>query len=75
MKIRKRQAVQNVVALRLGRVEILAGGFANLVFYSIDDTEIEPTIVTPVGALPDIIMALTKATATSVMGGVEPAFN
>lgn len=70
----ERQAVQNVVALRLGRVDIIAG-FAKLEFLSIDDVVIEPAICMPVETLADTILKLTRAGAIMAMGDADLAFN
>ena len=81
MRMVEAVAVQDVFASGLGRVDILAGGFARFILYSERSTDDGPVyvvaarIVMPVSAVPDAILQATKATAVGLVGVAEPAYN
>jgi hypothetical protein len=78
MRIEEPLVVADVFAAKLGRVDVLSGGFARLVFI-VDRTNgvyrIATKVVIPVSAAPDVILALSKATAIEMIGTGEIVYN
>lgn len=53
----------DVFAARLGRIDILNGGFARLVFLTLDGNPIDPAIILRIDAMTSACLEMTKATA------------
>lgn len=72
-----RQTTPDVFAARLGRIDILSGGFARLVFVNVDDAIIEPPIVMTISAVSDAIrqaMLVPGQAMAGVIGQVLPQY-
>lgn len=63
-----RHRAPDVFASALGRIDILNGGFARLVFYTLDGEPIDPPLVLKIDAMTNAILSMTKAAALEVLG-------
>lgn len=69
-----RQQAPDVFAARLGRIDILTGGFARLIFVSIDNAIIEPPIVMTIDAVADAIRQAMLVPGHAMAGCVGQLF-
>lgn len=70
-----RHPALDVFAARLGRIDILPGGFARLVFFSLDGAPIDPSIVLQTEAVTSAVMEITRAVAIGLIGEPEGLVN